>query len=132
MKAQTAEERHAAAAAEIAADVKPYEHEPATSSIPSPSAAVVAQPRLQYVAASAPVLGNDRGHLVPNALRSDDAYGRLTHIERINPGDNPAYVPGMSAGAYERAQERRLGARWQRQVKMPKGWKDRREHVRRG
>lgn len=37
---------------------------------------------------------------VPSATRSDDEYGAATHVERINPGTNPAWAPG-SKGVVE-------------------------------
>lgn len=42
------------------------------------------------------------GVMVPTPIRSDDEYGLATHIERINPGDNPAHIRGMSPGLAER------------------------------
>jgi hypothetical protein len=35
------------------------------------------------------------GAIVPRAVRNDgDSYSRATHVERINPGANPADIPG--------------------------------------
>ncbi len=37
----------------------------------------------------------DPGVVVPRAVRNDDtSYNRATHVERINPGNNPADIPG--------------------------------------
>ena len=38
------------------------------------------------------------GPTVPNALRDETDYGRMTHIERINLGSNPADGTGASPG----------------------------------
>lgn len=42
--------------------------------------------------------------MVPNAMRDETDYGRSTHVERINPGDNPADAHVMSDAAPSRSE----------------------------